>query len=252
LAWVRYSGPQPNKGTDMKHQTKLALGAAVMSAMMAGCMTTGGYNQGGYGSQAPYGQQSDPNNDRTKRGALIGPAVGAVAGLLSGDDATERRQRALVGAGVGGLAGGAIGNYQDRQERALRDRMAGTGVDVVRQGDNITLNMPDNITFGFDSSALQPQFYPVLDDVAATLSEYNQTIVEVAGHTDSKGTDAYNQALSVRRADAVGDYLMSKGLMRDRFIITGAGESRPVASNDTDSGRAQNRRVEITLVPIRS
>ena len=236
----------------MKNQTKLALAAAVMSTMMAGCMTTGGYDQGGYGSQDPYGQAPDPSNDRTKKGALIGAAVGAVAGLLSGDDATERRQRALVGAGVGGLAGGAIGNYQDRQERELRDRMAGTGVDVVRQGDNITLNMPDNITFGFDSSALQPQFYPVLDDVAETLREYNQTIVEVAGHTDSKGTDAYNQELSVRRADSVGDYLLSKGLMRDRFIITGAGESRPVASNETDAGRAQNRRVEITLVPIRS
>src|SRR3546814_20078675 len=109
--------------------------------------------------------------------------------------------------------------------------------------------MPDNVTFGFDSSALQPQFYPVLDDVAATLSEYNQTIVEVAGHTDSKGTDAYNQALSVRRADAVGSYLMSTGLMRDRFLITGAGESRPVASNDPDSGSAQNPRLDITLVP---
>lgn len=233
----------------MKTSTRYTLAAAVMSAMLAGCATTGG---GYYGQQDPYGQGPDPSNDRTKRGALIGAAVGAVAGLLSGDDATERRQRALVGAGVGGLAGGAIGNYQDRQERALRERMAGTGVDVVRQGDNITLNMPDNITFGFDSSALQPQFYPVLDDVAATLREYNQTIVEVAGHTDSKGTDAYNQQLSVRRADAVGDYLMSKGLMRDRFIITGAGESRPIASNDTEAGRAQNRRVEITLVPIRS
>ncbi|GAB2616686.1 OmpA family protein [Novilysobacter erysipheiresistens] len=236
----------------MKNQTKLALATAAMTAMMAGCMTTGGgYGQDPYGSQDPYGQPQS-EYDRTKKGALIGAAVGAVAGLLSGDDATERRQRALVGAGVGGLAGGAIGNYQDRQERALRERMAGTGVDVVRQGDNITLNMPDNITFGFDSSALQPQFYPVLDDVAATLREYNQTIVEVAGHTDSKGTDAYNQQLSVRRADAVGDYLLSRGLMRDRFIITGAGESRPVASNDTDAGRAQNRRVEITLVPIRS
>lgn len=236
----------------MKNQTKLALATAAMTAMMAGCMTTGGgYGRDPYGSQGPYGQPQD-EYDRTKKGALIGAAVGAVAGLLSGDDATERRQRALVGVGIGGLAGGAIGNYQDRQERALRERMAGTGVDVVRQGDNITLNMPDNITFGFDSSALQPQFYPVLDDVAATLGEYNQTIVEVAGHTDSKGTDAYNQQLSERRADSVGDYLMSKGLMRDRFIITGAGESRPVASNDTDAGRAQNRRVEITLVPIRS
>ena len=236
----------------MKNQTKLALAAAVMSTMMAGCMTTGGYDQGGYGSQDPYGQAPDPSNDRTKKGALIGAAVGAVAGLLSGDDATERRQRAQLGAGVGGLAGGAIGNYQDRQERELRDRMAGTGVDVVRQGDNITLNMPDNITFGFDSSALQSQFYPVLDDVAATLRIAAATIVEVAGHTDSKGTDAYNPELSVRRADSVGDYLMSKGLMRDRFIITGAGESRPVASNETDAGRAQTRRVEITLVPIRS
>lgn len=231
----------------MNTNTKLALAVAVLTATLSGCATTNG---GYYGGQQPTAQDTDVN--RTQRGAIIGAVAGAVAGLLSGDDATERRQRALVGAGVGGLAGGAIGNYQDRQERALRERMAGTGVDVVRQGDNITLNMPDNITFGFDSSQLQPQFYPVLDNVAATLREYNQTIVEVAGHTDSKGTDAYNQALSVRRADSVGNYLMGKGLVRDRFIITGAGESRPVASNDTEAGRAQNRRVEITLVPLRS
>ena len=230
----------------MKNQTKLALAAAILTATLAGCATTGG---GYYGQQQP---QQDNDNNRTQKGAIIGAVAGAVAGLLSGDDATERRQRALVGAGVGGLAGGAIGNYQDRQERALRERMAGTGVDVVRQGDNITLNMPENITFGFDRSDLQPQFYPVLDRVADTLTEYNQTVVEVAGHTDSKGTDAYNQALSERRAASVGNYLMSKGLMRDRFILVGAGESRPVASNDTEAGRAQNRRVEITLVPIRS
>lgn len=240
--------------TDMNNPSKYALAAAVMTAMLAGCATTGGYgNQGQYGNQDPYGQQQpNPSNDRTQKGAIIGAVAGAVAGLLSGSDATERRQRALVGAGVGGLAGGAIGNYQDRQERALRDQMAGTGVNVVRQGDNITLNMPDNITFGFDSSSLQPQFYPVLDNLARTLTEYNQTIIEVAGHTDSKGSDTYNQQLSVRRADAVGNYLMTRGLVRDRFIVTGAGESRPIASNDTESGRAQNRRVEITLVPIRS
>ncbi|MDQ3268712.1 MAG: OmpA family protein [Pseudomonadota bacterium] len=221
------------------------MAAAVLSATLAGCATTGG---GYYGGQP----QQDNDNNRTQKGAVIGALAGAVAGLLTGDDATERRQRALVGAGVGGLAGGAIGNYQDRQERALRERMAGTGVDVVRQGDNITLNMPENITFGFDRSDLQPQFYPVLDRVADTLTEYNQTVVEVAGHTDSKGTDQYNQALSERRAAAVGNYLMSKGLMRDRFMLVGAGESRPIASNDTEAGRAQNRRVEITLVPIRS
>ncbi len=237
----------------MKTQTKLALTAAVMTALLAGCATGGG---GYYGGQPqPYPSQSQPqdnDNNRTQKGAIIGAVAGAVAGLLSGDDATERRQRAMVGAGVGGLAGGAIGNYQDRQERALRERMAGTGVDVVRNGDNITLNMPENITFGFDRSDLQSQFYPVLDNVASTLREYNQTIVEVAGHTDSKGTDAYNQALSERRAASVGNYLMSKGLMRDRFILVGAGESRPVSSNESDAGRAQNRRVEITLVPLRT
>ena len=230
----------------MKTQIKLALAAAVLTTTLAGCVTPGG---GYYGGQP---QQPDNDNNRTQKGAIIGAVAGAVAGLLSGGDATERRQRALVGVGVGGLAGGAIGNYQDRQERALRERMAGTGVDVVRNGDNITLNMPENITFGFDRSDLQPQFFAVLDNVAGTLREYNQTIVEVAGHTDSKGTDSYNQALSDRRANAVGNYLMSKGLVRDRFILIGAGESRPVASNETDAGRAQNRRVEITLVPIRS
>ena len=188
---------------------------------------------------------------KTQKGAWIGAAVGVAAGLLSGGDATERRQRALVGAGVGGLAGGAIGNYQDRQERALRERMAGTGVDVVRQGDNITLNMPGAITFGFNDAGLQSQFYPVLDDVARTLTEYNQTVVEVAGHTDSVGSDAYNQQLSVRRASSVAAYLASHGLMQQRLITVGAGESRPIASNETDGGRAQNRRVEITLVPVR-
>lgn len=234
----------------MNNPTKHILAAAVMGAMLAGCATTGG---GYYGGQDPYGQQQpyDPNA-KTKQGAAIGAVAGVVAGLLSGSDATERRQRALVGAGVGGLAGGAIGNYQDRQERALRDQMAGTGVDIVRQGDNITLNMPDNITFGFDKSDLQPQFYPVLDNLARTLSEYNQTIIEVAGHTDSVGSDSYNQGLSVRRAEAVGNYLMSRGLDRNRFIITGAGKTRPIASNDTEAGRAMNRRVELTLVPLRS
>ncbi len=232
----------------MKNPTKYILAAAVMGAMVAGCATTNG--GGYYGNQDPYAQ---PNpNQKTQQGAAIGAVAGVVAGLLSGNSATERRQRAMVGAGVGGLAGAAIGNYQDRQERALRDQMAGTGVDIVRQGDNITLNMPDNITFGFDKSELQPQFYPVLDNLARTLSEYNQTIIEVAGHTDGVGSDSYNQGLSTRRADAVGNYLMGRGLMRDRFIVTGAGKTRPIASNDTEAGRAKNRRVELTLVPLRS
>ena len=224
----------------MRTATKIGLMAASMAMMMGGCATYTGQ------TDAP----DDPN--RTQRGALIGAAIGAAAGLLTGDDATERRQRALVGAGVGGLAGGAVGAYQDRQEAELRRQMAGTGVEVVRQGDNITLNMPGNITFAFDSSNLAPQFLPVLDNVAGTLNQYNQTIVEVAGHTDSVGTDSYNQALSERRANAVAGYLGSRGIMQQRMIVVGAGESRPIASNDTDTGRAQNRRVEITLVPVRS
>ncbi|QSX75724.1 OmpA family protein [Lysobacter arenosi] len=245
----------------MKTQIKIAFAALAMTAVLAGCATSQPY----YGQQYPQGQypQSAPPQQgqppaqqqgmsKTGKGALIGALAGVAAGLLSGDDATERRQRALVGAGVGGLAGAAIGNYQDRQERALRDQMAGTGVDVVRDGNNITLNMPSGITFDFDKSNLKPEFYPVLDNVARTLQEYNQTIVEVAGHTDSVGSDAYNQKLSEQRADAVSGYLTSRGLNRDRFIVVGAGETHPVASNDTDSGRAQNRRVEITLVPIES
>ena len=190
----------------------------------------------------------DPN--RTQRGALIGAAVGAVAGLLSGDDATDRRQRALVGAGVGAVAGGAVGVYQDRQEAELRRRTAGTGIDVSRDGDVIKLNLPDGVTFDFGKANLKPQFYPALDQVAATMAEYNQTIVEVSGHTDSVGSDEANQALSVQRANSVSNYLVGKGLIRERFEVVGMGERYPVASNDTDSGRAMNRRVEIRVVPL--
>lgn len=206
------------------------------------------------GGCATYtGQTNDPNDpNRTRNNALIGAGIGAVAGLLSGGDATERRQRALVGAGVGGVAGGAIGAYQDRQEAELRRQTAGTGVEVSRDGDVIKLNLPDGVTFDFGKANLKSQFYPALDNVASTLAEFNQTIVEVSGHTDSIGSDAANQTLSVQRANAVGNYLIGRGLVRERFEIVGFGETRPVASNDTDSGRALNRRVEIRVVPVRS
>jgi outer membrane protein OmpA-like peptidoglycan-associated protein len=230
----------------MKTLPQTLLTAACV-ALLAGCASTGGYSQ----SNPPPPEDKEGLN-RTQKGAMIGAAAGIVAGLLSGGDATERRQRALVGAGVGGLAGGAIGNYQDKQERALRAQMQGSGVDVVRQGDNITLDLPSGITFGFDSASLRPEFYSVLDRVADTLIQYDQTIIEVAGHTDSKGAEEYNQRLSEKRAQAVGDFLAQRGVNRQRLILTGAGETRPVASNETEEGRAQNRRVEITLVPIRS
>src|SRR5690606_15816661 len=133
-------------------------------------------------------QTSDPNDpNRTRTGALVGAGIGAVAGLLSGSDATERRQRALVGAGVGGLAGGAVGAYQVRQEAELRRQTAGSGIVIARQGDVIKLNLPDGVTSGLNKTELKPQFHPALNNVARTLADYNQTIVEVAGHTDNVG-----------------------------------------------------------------
>jgi outer membrane protein OmpA-like peptidoglycan-associated protein len=190
---------------------------------------------------------TSPEYQKTRQGAGIGAAVGAVVGLLSKGDKFEN---AMIGAAIGGLAGGAIGNYQDRQEAKLRQQLAGTGVDVVRNGDNITLDMPGNITFRTDSADLSPDFHAVLDKVASTLAEFDQTMVEVAGHTDSTGSEAYNQALSERRAKSVAGYLSNRGIRSQRLLIVGAGEGHPVASNDTPEGRQQNRRVELTIVPV--
>ena len=224
----------------MNQTLKLAALGATLAVFTAGCATY-------------TGQTNDPNDpNRTQRGALIGAAIGAAAGLLSGDDAVERRQRAMVGAGIGALAGGGIGAYQDRQEAELRRETAGTGIDVSRDGDVIKLNLPDGVTFDFAKYDLKPQFYPALNTIASTLKEYNQTIVEVSGHTDSVGSDAANQTLSERRANAVSSYLIGQGVQRERFEVVGMGERYPVASNDTDSGRAMNRRVEIRLLPLRS
>ena len=222
------------------HSIKVATAALIATLTLGGCATY-------------TGQTTDPNDpNRTRNNALIGAGIGAVAGLLSGGDATERRQRALVGVGVGGLTGGAIGAYQDRQEAELRRQTAGTGIEVSRDGDVIKLNLPDGVTFDFGKANLKSQFYPALDNVASTLAQYNQTIVEVSGHTDSVGSDAANQTLSVQRANSVGNYLIGKGLVRERFEIVGFGETRPVASNDSDSGRALNRRVEIRVLPLQS
>lgn len=190
---------------------------------------------------------TSPDTAKTRRGAAIGAAAGAVAGLLTKGDKLDN---AMIGAAIGGLAGGAIGNYQDRQERKLREQLAGTGVDVQRVGDNITLNMPGNVTFALDSADLNSRFFGVLDGVAGTLTEYDQTVIEVAGHTDSSGSDAYNQQLSERRAGSVIAYLANRGVSERRMIKVGAGEQHPVASNATAEGRQQNRRVEITIVPV--
>lgn len=187
---------------------------------------------------------------RAQRNALIGAAAGAVAGLITGDSSIERKKRALVGAGLGALAGGSVGAYMDRQEAQLRQELDRTGVSVTRVGDNITLNMPGNITFATDSADLNSGFYDVLNSVAKVVNEFEQTVIEVAGHTDSTGSAAYNQQLSERRAASVAAYLRTRGVLADRIIEVGEGEERPIADNSTPEGRQANRRVELTLVPL--
>jgi len=196
----------------------------------------------------PYTQDSKTSN--ATKGAIIGAVSGAVVGLVSGDDAVERRQHALIGAGVGALAGGAIGYYMDEQEAKLRAELEGTGVSVYRDGDNITLNMPGSVTFATDSSDLSPTFFDVLNSVSKVLDEFDQTVVEVAGHTDSSGSESHNQMLSDRRAVTVAQYLQSQRIDSRRLLTVGMGELRPVADNATSSGKQLNRRVEITMVPI--
>jgi outer membrane protein OmpA-like peptidoglycan-associated protein len=217
----------------MSHTKRIAASALIVLAMY-GCSTVNPYTQ-------------EKQTSKAAKGAGIGAAAGAVVGLLTKGD---KLQNALIGAGVGALAGGGVGYYMDVQEAKLRQRLEGTGVTVTRMGDNITLNMPSNITFALNSSDLNAQFFSALDGVAMVLKEYDKTVIEVAGHTDSSGSTQYNQSLSERRAQAVAGYLGSHGVKDQRLMTVGAGETHPVASNDTEQGRAANRRVELTIVPI--
>ena len=196
---------------------------------------------------------TDPNTGRrTISKTAIGAGVGLLGGYLAGDVIGGRNDRTakIIGAGVGALAGGAVGAYMDRQEAELRRQTAGTGVDVIRNGDDLILRMPSGITFPVDSYAIQPQFQQTLNEVAMTLATYNQTYIDVLGHTDSTGSDAYNQTLSVNRAQSVADYLSARGVARARIGVRGFGETQPIATNATEAGRAQNRRVEIKVVPV--
>jgi outer membrane protein OmpA-like peptidoglycan-associated protein len=210
---------------------------AVIAGIVSGCTTTNAYT-------------GERQVSKTAKGAGIGALAGAALGALTGDNSKERRKRALIGAGVGALAGGAVGQYMDRQEAKLRAQLQNTGVSVTRVGDEIILNMPGNITFATGSADLNASFFSVLDSVALVLKEFDKTIIDVAGHTDSVGSDQTNQALSERRANTVAQYLRSKGVSDQRIMAVGYGESRPIASNDTPEGRQQNRRVELTLSPL--
>lgn len=183
--------------------------------------------------------------NNTGTGAIIGAIAGAALGTAAGGD---DRRNAMIGAGIGALAGAAIGNYMDRQEQNLRERLAGSGVGVTRINEGqIKLNFPADLTFDFNRDTVKGQFVPTLREVAGILSEYDQTTVDVYGHADSVGSEEYNLDLSERRAQNVASVMINGGVFRQRIIITGFGESRPVASNATDDGRAANRRVEIMI-----
>lgn len=198
---------------------------------------------------------TDPEtgNQRISTTGAIGTAVGAVGGYLLGDliggrnDRTER----IVGAGIGAVAGGAIGTYMDRQQRDLEEATAGTDTEVIREGDNLYLQMPGSVAeFDVDSAALRPTFQTQLDEIATTLNTYPETYIDVYGHTDSDGSDAYNLDLSRRRAQSVSSYLQSRGVNGARIATQGFGESTPIATNATAEGKQRNRRVEIRITPI--
>jgi len=199
----------------------------------------------------PFTGQSQISN--TAGGATLGAAAGAVGGLATaaatGGDA---RVAALIGAGIGALAGGTIGAYMDRQEAELRAQLQGSGVSVTRVGDQIILNMPANITFDTGSAEVKPQFRATLQSVSLVLHRFGKTIVDIVGHTDADGSEESNLLLSRQRASAVANVIASQGINPARFYIDGKGESAPIASNATAAGKAQNRRVEIRISPLRA
>lgn len=176
-----------------------------------------------------------------------GTAIGATAGALIGS--TQSSEGALIGALAGGAVGGGVGYYLDVQAAELRAELASTGVQVVESDDSIRLIMPGNITFKTDSADINSSFYPVLNSVAKVLNKYSNSTVMVSGHTDSTGSANYNLNLSRERAQSVASYLQGQGVKASRFEVLGLGSSNPIASNDTAAGRAQNRRVEIKIIP---
>ncbi len=197
-------------------------------------------------------------NPETGNRRLSNTAIGALGGILGGyllgdvvggrNDRTEK----IIGAGIGGLAGAAVGRYMDQQEAELRRETAGTGVEVIRQGDDLVLRMPSGITFAYDRYDIQPQFQSTLNEVASTLAQYQQTYIDILGHTDSTGSYEYNQALSERRAQSVANYLAARGVNPARMATRGYGETQLLVNPErSEADRAANRRVEIRVVPLR-
>ena len=211
---------------------QLALVSLVsVSMVMSGCAAT---------------QQAAQNNSPAKNaglGALAGAILGAGVSKATGGEKTGRD------AAIGAAIGAGVGAYMSRQARQIQTQMAGTGVEVTQdqRTGNINLVMPGNITFAYDDATLNPSFTGNLNQLANTMIEYGQTTITVAGHIDSIGSDSYNNNLSRQRAAAVANYLVSRGVPAYRINTIGYGKSSPIASNNTDAGRAQNRRVELTI-----
>lgn len=218
----------------MKTRRNLIAATALM-AMLAGCTTN------------PYTGESQAGKAGVYGG--IGAATGAVIGAATSSK-KDRAKGALIGAAVGGAAGGGYGYYVDTQEAKLRQTLQGTGVQVQRNGDDLKLIMPGNITFASNSADISSSFYPTLNSLVLVFKEFNKNGVNIVGHTDSTGSQELNQSLSQRRAQSVANYLTANGVPGQRISAYGAGPSQPIASNATDAGRAQNRRVEINLRPL--
>jgi outer membrane protein OmpA-like peptidoglycan-associated protein len=220
-------------------RAKILLVSASIVALLGACTTTDPYS-------------STPRRNNTGTGVIAGALGGALLGYLTNtSDSEQGRKNALIGAGIGALGGGAVGAYMDRQQRELEAELSGSGVGVARQGDNLVLRMPSDVTFASNQSSINPGFYATLDDVAAVLNRYDQSVVDIIGHADSDGAEDYNLDLSRRRASSVAQYLVNRNVLADRLYVDGKGESAPIASNATADGKAQNRRVEILIRPFR-
>ncbi|MFN6952304.1 MAG: OmpA family protein [Albidovulum sp.] len=216
--------------------SKILTGGAAAAILLAAC--------------TPVDQYSADPNQRTKEGALTGAGIGALAGILTGDGGKDKLDRAVVGAAIGGLAGGVVGSNLDRQARELQAEIRDSRIRIINEGNQLRVVMPEGILFATDSATVQASIQNDLYAVADNLNRYPNSRVEIIGHTDSTGSASYNQDLSQRRAMAVAAILRGAGVAGGRIVAYGRGEDMPVASNLTPEGRAQNRRVEILIIPL--
>ncbi|MGC6368798.1 OmpA family protein [Pseudomonas sp. K2I15] len=217
---------------------------ATAVALLSGCASPNPYD----GSQGQANNGSEGGISKTAKYGGLGALAGALAGAAI--DHNNRGKGALIGAAVAGIGGAGYGYYADQQEKKLRASMANTGVEVQRQGDQIKLIMPGNITFATNSDAISSSFYTPLNNLANSLKQFNQNTIQIVGYTDSTGTRQLNMDLSQRRAQSVANYLTSQGVSPTNLTARGAGPDNPIASNADVNGRAQNRRVEVNLGPI--